>query len=406
MTLEIKQENNPGFTDFGSGNVIALTSQCLRCTRKPTSCTICSEFCPTGAIETELDGRPRIDNAKCMRCAACVGICPVNAIGCTTRTSQQFTRHALQATLRIDHLAVCCERTCGLLRLRSHTDEPFEAHRALRLIEESKASDHLLVVPCLAMLAKEVWFAILNEIGTLRFTALSVFLPTGQCAQCPVNLCDNIEDLFGKAIVTAEQWSGHRVGIITSAEELPQTRKANVRAYLASGNTMDRRGIFTGFLDELRQTWEENAVVGNKAMDEVQYQRDRRKSFDRTRLSSELKKPRQANRTPIASTSRYALVEALGRNDLSAEDVRLSVSATDKSKCTLCGDCIDVCPVKARAFDKETTEVLVLETFCLACSACLQVCPSEACYFTEIDGRLFLLDEAELEQKATAGKGE
>ena len=437
LTLEIKQENNPGFTDFGSGNIIALTSQCLRCAKKPTPCTICSEFCPRDSIETVLDGRPRLTNANCMKCAACVGICPTNALGSTTRTSQQFTRHALQATLRVDHLAIGCERTCGLLRLQSHTDKPDAALAALRLIEEAKANDHLLLVPCLAMLVREVWFAVLNEIGTFKFAKLSVFLPPGQCAQCPVNDSDNVEDLFGKAIVTAEQWSGHSVDIITCAEDLPQTHKANVRAYLTSGKTMDRRGVFTGFLDELKQSWEDNAVVGNKALDEVQYQRERRKTFDRTRLSVELKKPRQANRNPIAVTSRYALIEALGRNDLCAEDVKLLISATDHEKCDLCGVCVDVCPVKARSlvetdntaieepaaspsahsspafsaalqkysaqsFDapleqkpEKAQKVVVGDLFCLACSACLQACPNGACYFTEIDASQYLLDEPE-----------
>ena len=433
LTLEIKQANNPGFTDFGSGNIIALTSQCLRCTKTPTPCTICSDFCPVDAIETTLEGRPRF-NSNCINCAACIGVCPTNAIAGSTRTIQQFMRLALLSTLRVDHLVICCERTSGLLRLESHTDKPEAALAALRLIEESQAGSNLCKVPCLAMLTKELWFALLNEIGTLKYKELSVFLPLGQCEECPVNVRGNVEDLFGEAIDTAEKWSGYSVGIITQAESLPQTKKANIRAYLTSDAEMDRRGAFSGFIDELKHSWEDNAEVGNKALDEVEYQRLRRKSFERTRMSADLKKPRQTHRSPIATTTRYAFTEALGRRSDHAEDIRLLVSATDDEQCDQCATCVSVCPVKARYFKAEDApdaevkepsnlahslivggaqisggdnreqynafsggsgEVAVNELYCVACSACLQACPQAACYFTEIDGTVYLSDEPE-----------
>ena len=420
MTLEIKQANNPGFTDFGSGAIIALTSQCLRCTRKPTPCTICSDFCPVNAIETTLDGRPRITSG-CIKCAACVGVCPANALGCSTRNIQQFNRQALQATLRVEHLAICCERTPALLRLLSQTDDPQAAIDSLHLIREVQSRAHLLLVPCLAMITRELWFSVLNEIGTLQFEKLSVFLPPGQCAECPVNTKDNVEDLFGEAIVAAENWSNHSVGIITQAKDLPQSKKANVRAYLASADEMDRRGAFAGFLDELKQSWEENAEVGNKALNEVRIQRERKKSFERTLLSEEQKKPRLASRSPISVPTRYSLIEALGRNDEHAKDVRLLISATKDKRCDCCGTCVDVCPVKARAIkeagtnDTETAsqqpgesddtltcsdqKVAVNALYCIACSACIQACPQEACYFIEIDGSEFLVDESKTAQE-------
>ena len=397
LTDTIKQANNPGFTDFGSGNIIALSSQCLRCAKKPTECTICSEFCPVDAIETQLEGRPRL-NRDCIKCAACVGICPVNALAPTSRTLQQVNKLALRATLRVDHVVLCCERTPALLRLKSHTDDPQDSVEALRLIDEAKADDHLILVPCLAMLTRELWFSLFNEIGTMKFEKLSVFLPPAQCEQCPVNAKLNIEELFGQAINTAEEWSGYQLGIITQASELPQTRKFNVRKYLTGDNEMDRRGAFTGFIDELRLSWEENAQVGNKALDEVQLQRDRRKTFERTRLSVELKKPRPVARSPIAVTTRYLLFEALGRSDLCAQDVQLLISATDAAKCDLCEACVDVCPVKARTVVEDedaNKQVVVNELFCVACSACMQVCPHEACYYTQIDGTQLLVQEEE-----------
>jgi ferredoxin len=393
LTTEIMKANNPGLSDFGSGNLIALTSQCLRCAKKPTPCTICVEFCPAGALTAQAAGRPQIA-VSCLKCGACVGVCPTNALAATTRTLQQITRLALQATLRVKHLALGCERTGALLRLEAKTSEPEAAQEALGLMEKASASEHLLKVPCLGMLTRELWFALLNEIGVSRLEALSVFLPLGQCAECPVNAKDNIEEQLGEAIDCAQRWTGLNVGIITQANDLPQARQANVRTYLTSGTEVDRRSAFTGFFEEIRQSWDDNTKVGNKAMEEVQRQRQRKQSFERTRLAVEQKKTRPTGQKPIETPARRILVEALGRNDAHAAEVRVRISATDEELCTLCGTCVEVCPVKARSLTGEegSDRALVVEDlYCLACSACLQSCPVEACSFIEVSGTSFLL---------------
>jgi ferredoxin len=419
LTPEIKKKNNPGLTDFGSGNILALTSQCLRCAKKSTLCTICSEFCPLDAIGTRAPGRPTI-NMSCIKCGACIGACPINALAASTKTLQQISRLALQASLRVDHLALGCERTAALLRLETTTDTPESATESLRLIEEARTSEHLLTVPCLGMITRELYFALLNEIGVSKLEELSVFLPPGQCAECPVNAKDNVEEQFGAAISCAEEWTGQSVGIITQVDELPHARKANVRAYLTSGFEVDRRGAFTGFLQELKQSWDDNAKVGNRAVEEVQLQRERKQSFEKTRLAAENKKPKTGGRNPIAVPTRHMLVEALGRNAAHAQEVRLTISTTDDETCTLCGTCVDVCPVRARSIvekviphedssavaatqdstdgkdagdDESPTErvVVVNDLYCVACSACLQTCPANACSFTEIDASSFLL---------------
>jgi ferredoxin len=405
--------NDPGLTDFGSGNIIALTSQCLRCAKKPTSCTVCSEFCPVGALETHAEGRPRV-NPSCIKCGACIGVCPLNALAASSRTLQQILRLSLQATLRVEDLALSCERTIGLLKLETQTDRPDVAAEALRLVEDAQTSEHLQKAPCLGMLTKEFWFALLNEIGVSKLESLSVFLPVGQCAECPVNAKGNVEDQFAEAIGYAEEWTSRSVEIITQAKDLPQTRKANVRAYLVSGTEVDRRGAFTGFLKELKQSWDDNAKAGNRALDEVRWQRERKKSFERTRLAADIKKGKTGARRPIEVPTRYLLVEALGRNSAHASEVKVTISATDSELCTLCETCVEVCPVRARsiietnlgekpAFDAngegsddqsdDYRQVVVDSLYCVACSACIQACPADACSFTEVEGASFLLDE-------------
>jgi formate hydrogenlyase subunit 6/NADH:ubiquinone oxidoreductase subunit I len=255
----------------------------------------------------------------------------------------------LQATLRVEDLALSCERTIALLKLEAQTDKPEAAAEALRLVEEAQTNEHLQKVPCLGMLTKEFWFALLNEIGVSKLESLSVFLPAGQCAECPVNAKDNVENQFAEAIDYAELWTGRSVEIITRAKDLPQTRKANVRAYLVSGTEVDRRGAFTGFFKELKQSWDDNAKAGNRALEEVRWQRERKKSFERTRLSADIKKGKTGVRRPIEVPTRYLLVEALGRSAAHASEVKVTVSTTNSELCTLCETCIEVCPVHARS---------------------------------------------------------
>ncbi len=50
----------------------------------------------------------------------------------------------------------------------------------------------------------------------------------------------------------------------------------------------------------------------------------------------------------------------------------------DKSKCTNCGKCIEVCPVEH--FAKKSNEVVVVKPAqeCLGCRACVYSCEQEA----------------------------
>lgn len=49
----------------------------------------------------------------------------------------------------------------------------------------------------------------------------------------------------------------------------------------------------------------------------------------------------------------------------------------DDAKCTVCGTCVDVCPV--RVFAKENDKIVVKEPeSCIQCRACEANCPTQA----------------------------
>ena len=59
----------------------------------------------------------------------------------------------------------------------------------------------------------------------------------------------------------------------------------------------------------------------------------------------------------------------------------------DQSKCVVCLECIDYCPVEAIKEDSERDDVFIDEDDCVECGCCLRadICPSEAIWQQELD---------------------
>ena len=421
---------NPGLTDFGSGNVIALSSQCLRNAKAPTDCRECIECCPAQALEADANMRPRT-TTDCLKCGLCINVCPTDALAATTKTIQQIVRLLLQATLRVDELALTCQRSLALLRLEAMSLSPDQAAADLDLLKKAQTSENLFVVSCLAMLSEELWFTVLNEIGVSRLSRVFVYLPGEQCALCPANIDGQADRLLAESIDSAERWSRQTVVLVDQPSEVPQYHKASVTGYLSSLEDADRREMITGFVDELKRSMDDAGRTGNRAQDETLRIRARKETTQRTLLADDLytsRTPAQRDK-PILSTLRQALVESIGRNPEHADTVSLPISETDLSLCDGCGQCVASCPLHARylestggetrdepgaagaagagagaagaagagagaadAGEPQSRQAHTDALYCLGCSACIQACPKKACHFQLISGLTFLRD--------------
>jgi len=67
-------------------------------------CGICVDYCPTGAIRQEKNGKAQIDNDKCIRCGKCHSICPKEAVRHDSEKIPELVKQNVeQAKLLLKH---------------------------------------------------------------------------------------------------------------------------------------------------------------------------------------------------------------------------------------------------------------------------------------------------------------
>ena len=57
---------------------------------KCVGCAACVNVCPAGAISMSND-KAKIDAANCVNCGKCVQVCPQEAISCNRRSAAEFS---------------------------------------------------------------------------------------------------------------------------------------------------------------------------------------------------------------------------------------------------------------------------------------------------------------------------
>ena len=415
LSADFLKSLNPGMTDFGTGNILTMTGSCLRAAKLSTDCRVCLDSCPADGLSAQEGQRP-YTNSNCLKCGLCVSLCPTNALAATSKTVQLIIRLFLQYSLRTELLTITCNRTFAVLKLERESSEPAEARARLKALDRATLNETLLTVPCMAMLSKELWFVILNEIGVSNLRRLHMLLSSEQCDLCPVNSLGNVPNIIEEAKGMAESWAAQSVKSISVPNEMPSRHFSSVRDYLVGESEVDRRGVFTGFVEELVNSWSSTQKVGNRVPDETLRNQRRKESVQTTLLADDLKDTYTGVDKPTLSAFRLALVEALGRNPSNANRVRLLVSETVGERCDSCGECLKACPIHARrqAGDDRRREgdasrqagdthqhegdtdqheggaVFTDALYCMGCSACIQACPQEAIVFIQITGEAFL----------------
>ena len=78
--------------------------------------------------------------------------------------------------------------------------------------------------------------------------------------------------------------------------------------------------------------------------------------------------------------------------------MQVSTPVCDFEKCTLCGDCIEACPLHACDIT-DSGRFAVESTYCVGCGLCAEVCETHALTMVEHDAAELVLPDPEAEKK-------
>lgn len=335
----------------------ANTVPCLACRSEKSSCRACVKVCPVNAIEIEDGGIDILDS--CRKCGLCAPVCPTEAIYSPQKRPKRIYDAVAAAATAYETAYVTCTR-------------------ALRRVPR----DNEVVLACVGDVTPETWFAILMD-----FPNVSVYLPLDICTACRNA---QGEEMLGDAIATAEEWSGRGMGLEVDAKALTCEKS---RAF-------ERKEYF----DKIKQTTGLAMAKLNPAAAAVTTVSQRIKEHTKklSALERSLSASTGANslkRRRVLTQSRQLLLSTLQAHPELAPNVRVSVPECDFERCTLCGDCVEACPL--RACDLVGSGTFAVEpTYCTGCGLCAEVCQPGALKMVERDGADLVVPDPEAEQRA------
>jgi len=354
LTAEPEEEQTFNPADYRE-KPRANTVSCTTCQSKdPSCCTRCIDLCPVHAIRIE-NGSIDISDA-CVGCGLCVAACPSEAYSSNKYAAKRLYDSILQSATAYEQCYVTCARAIGELG---------------RLPEENE-----IVLPCVGVVPRDVWLSLLVETPNI-----SVYLPAGICEGCNVT---SGEGAFADAIAQAEEIVGRGVGYEEDERALVRGKKREWerREFMSS---MGRAA--QGLLGPAGHTV--NAVQAAAAKLDAH-----RKQLDR--LTTTLSRTRGMSsgaRRRVLMPRRSLVLSALQEDPQLAAKIEFDRPLCDPGLCTLCGDCVKVCP--SHCIDLEDGAHFNAEaTYCVGCGACAHVCPQGALEMEPFDMRdLVVVDE-------------
>lgn len=330
---------------------------CLACKSEKSSCKKCVDICPVDAIEIE-DGGIEIRDT-CRKCGLCVAACPTEA----------FVSPRLQPKKFYDAVARAAA---------SHETAYVTCTRALRRIPK----ENEVVIACVGDVTAETWFSILVD-----YPNVSVYLPLGICDKCKNS---QGEEMLGDAIATAEEWAGAGMGLEVEQKALTCKKRREFERKEFMDNIMRTTGLT---VSKLNPATAAIASVAQRLKDHSSQISQLERTLARATGTTTQKRRR------ILTQGRQLMLSTLQSNPELAENIRVTTPECDFAKCTMCGECVRVCPT--HACDLIGAGRFALEpAFCIGCGLCVEVCEEHALTMVEHDGSELVVPDPEAEKKA------
>lgn len=320
------------------------------------SCRRCVDVCPVNAIDLS-DGVIELADS-CRKCGLCTAACPSECFNAPQIMPRKLYERIARAASAYEHAYVTCTRALG------------------RIPEENE-----VVLPCVGAVSPEVWFAVLAD-----YPNVSVYLPMGVCDRCRTTTG---EDAYVEAIGQAEEMSGRGLGLEVDEKSLDRTKN----------HAFERKE----FMDSLAKQGMAALGAVNPA---VAVARSITQKLDaNTRRINALTHAIEGETAPNATRKRRVLTQrrqllltTLQKHPKLAVRLTTKMPSCDPDRCTLCGDCANVCPT--RACEVTDDGVFRVEpAYCTECGACLKACGEHALTWENYDSHVLVVPDKEEEER-------
>jgi ferredoxin len=299
---------------------------CIHATRRFAECALCHTVCPVDAILPN-ENLPIFDQNKCVKCKACLPVCPMGAF---------------QATDSVLNLLKCVSR--------------FKPHSIEIVCEKHSASEEAVpnsevafqIQGCLAGLGSGAYIA-LFALGVESVIARTDLCKTCEWGALRTHIDSQIED--ARTFLGAWEWEGK----LSSISELPENNDHERPVWNTENLPVSRRDLF-----RLSSQQSDFTLARELAGDLKEKQHH--PSLNRTRLIASLGILIQSN-PPV--------------QDIHLENMGFAKITVDET-CTACGACARICPTKALNLESDTKNKTYRLSFtpelCIDCGVCLHAC--------------------------------
>ncbi len=328
---------------------ILAAQRCVVCRHQASTCRLCVEACPCGALAVETRS-VLVDAALCTGCGACAAVCPTDAL--ILRSPDD---HALARAIR------------------EKVPEK-RVHFMCSLAQADPSAGGSVRIPCLLRLnAGWLLWAAAGGIRRFDFTV-------GSCAHCTTPGCRGRFDETLRAVEKGAESAGIRLSL--QVEEKSKMLDASKRRFFSG---WVRRAEAAGAVDAPEFTEEESTVLA-----QMETEPARRVPDSRGRILATLLK-----------------WKADGKDGTGEGVFGFRMPVINHEKCQGCGLCPAVCPTGALSVEKTEggMSIRCAPSRCTACGLCGDICFPGAITIAPLPDGVSLLSSGLVELTATHSGG-
>ncbi len=311
---------------LSQAHLVVNPGLCLRSRHKKSSCRLCLECCPTGAIS--FDESLQIDYSLCSGCGVCVNLCPTGVFHL-----RDLSYESLLAQVRSGDVV---EFACSL----------------------SASDESSLNVPCLGFLNEAVF------VGAIGCGAQGVSLNVARCKGCEYALGLRAAAKSLKRANRILALFGLRKKVMASAEDPDGSRN------FGDSQLYSRREFFAYLRGE----------TGRRVATAIEGMDSDGDTAGATRATLE-------PRLPVKRALLLEYIKKLGKPvaDRARSDGLPFARVEIGDSCDGCGRCVAFCPTGAlRSHEEGDRQVIDFSPgYCLDCGLCAEICPQATIAYSE-----------------------